>query len=102
MKHLVFDVETDGLVSTKIWCICAVDVNTGDEYSFGPDQLQEGYKLLETADKLIGHNIIGFDIPVVEKFGKVKLRDKTIVDTLVLSRLFNPIREGNHGLERWG
>ncbi len=102
MKHLVFDVETDGIVSTKIWCICALDVNTGDEYSFGPDQLQEGYKLLESADKLIGHNIIGFDIPVVEKFGKVKLRDKTIVDTLVLSRLFNPIREGNHGLERWG
>ena len=102
MKHLVFDVETDGLVSTKIWCICAVDVNTNEEYAFGPDQLQEGYKLLESADKLIGHNIIGFDIPVVEKFGKVKLRDKIIVDTLVLSRLFNPIREGNHGLERWG
>jgi len=102
LKHLVFDVETDGLVSTKIWCICAVDVNTNEEYAFGPDQLQEGYKLLESADKLIGHNIIGFDIPVVEKFGKVKLRDKIIVDTLVLSRLFNPIREGNHGLERWG
>ena len=30
------------------------------------------------------------------------MSNKPLIDTLVLSRLFNPIREGNHGLESWG
>jgi hypothetical protein len=64
--------------------------------------LQKGYELLSKANRLIGHNIIGFDIPMVEKFGGIKLRDKEVIDTLVLSRLFNPTREGGHSLEKWG
>ena len=58
--------------------------------------------MLQAATKLIGHNIIGYDIPVVERLGHIDLSDKKIVDTLVLSRLFKPTREGNHGLEGWG
>ena len=99
---LVFDIETDDLKATKIHCIVAQDVDSGETYKFPPDKLQEGYDLLEKADKLIGHNIIGFDIPMVEKFSKVKLRHKPVVDTLVMSRLFNPVREGGHSLEKWG
>ena len=102
MKSLVFDIETDDLKATKIWCISALDVDTEVQVSFGPSQLQEGLQLLKDADKLIGHNIIGFDIPVIKNLTGVDLTDKNIVDTLVLSRLFNPVREGNHGLERWG
>ena len=99
---LVFDIETDDLKATKIHCIVAQDVDSGKTYKFPPDKLQEGYDLLEKADKLIGHNIIGFDIPMVEKFSKVKLKHKPVVDTLVMSRLFNPVREGGHSLEKWG
>ena len=99
---LVFDIETDDLKATKIHCIVAQDVDSGKTYKFPPDKLQEGYDLLEKADKLIGHNIIGFDIPMVEKFGGVKLSHKPVVDTLVMSRLFNPVREGGHSLEKWG
>jgi len=101
-RELVFDIETDGLVSTCVWCICAIDINTGEEFTFGPDELKEGYAFLHSADKLVGHNIIGFDIPVVEKFSRLSLQHIKLVDTLVLSRLFNPVREGGHGLERWG
>ena len=39
---------------------------------------------------------------MVEKFGNVKLSHKPVVDTLVMSRLFNPVREGGHSLEKWG
>ena len=99
--NLVFDIETDDLKATKIHCIVAQDVDTKEIYKFPPNKLEEGYNLLQSADKLIGHNIIGFDIPMVEKFGDVKLTHK-IVDTLVLSRLFNPMREGGHSLESWG
>ena len=102
MRHLVFDIETDDLKATKIWCICAVDEDTHEEFVFGPDELEEGYAFLHAADKLVGHNIIGFDIPIVEKFSGLSFKDIKLVDTLVLSRLFNPVREGGHGLERWG
>tara|TARA_R100001530_G_scaffold32343_3_gene25421 strand:+ start:939 stop:2669 length:1731 start_codon:yes stop_codon:yes gene_type:complete len=100
--NLVFDIETDDLKATKIHCIVAQDLDTKEIFKFPPNKLEEGYAFLESANKLIGHNIVGFDIPMVEKFGGVKLGGKTIVDTLVLSRLFNPIREGGHSLEVWG
>jgi DNA polymerase I-like protein with 3'-5' exonuclease and polymerase domains len=99
---LVFDIETDDLKATKIHCLVAQDANSGEIFKFPPSNLQEGYELLSKANRLIGHNIIGFDIPMVEKFGGIKLRDKEVIDTLVLSRLFNPTREGGHSLEKWG
>ena len=102
MSNLVFDIEADGLDPTKIHCIVAQDVDTKDVFTFDNTQLDEGYALLKSADKLIGHNIIGYDIPVVERIAGIDLTNKKIVDTLVLSRLFKPTREGNHGLEGWG
>ena len=100
--NLIFDIEANGLDPTQIFCIVAVDVDTQDVYSFGCPDIEEGYKLLQSADKLIGHNIIGYDIPAVKKVADIDLSDKKIVDTLVLSRLFKPTREGGHGLESWG
>ena len=99
---LVFDIETDDLQATLVHCIVAQDVDSGEIFKFPPHKLEEGYKFLATADRLIGHNIIGFDIPMVEKFGGVDLSKKELIDTLVLSRLFNPNRDGGHSLESWG
>ena len=91
---LVFDIETDDLNATKVWCIVAQDPLTGEIFKFTPDELQKGYEFLATADTLIGHNIIGFDIPMIHKFSDVDLSKIPVIDTLVLSRLFNPTREG--------
>ena len=102
MSSLVFDIETDDLKATKIWCLSICDVETEHVDSYWGDRLDLGIKRLEEADKLIGHNIISFDIPVLERLAGAKLSGKKVVDTLVLSRLFNPVREGNHGLESWG
>ena len=99
---LVFDIETDDLQATLVHCIVAQDADSGEIFKFPPNKLEEGYKFLTTADRLIGHNIIGFDIPLVEKFGGVDLSGKEVIDTLVLSRLFNPARDGGHSLESWG
>ena len=99
---LVFDIETDDLKATKIWCLVAQDMDSGKIYKFPPEKLSEGYEMLSNADTLIGHNIIGFDIPMVEKFGGVDLSKIPVIDTLVLSRLFNPNRGGGHSLENWG
>jgi len=101
---LVFDIETDDLDAKKIWCIVAKDLVTEQLYTYGPDQIEEGCKLLCSADELIGHNIIGFDLPVLRDLTRFKTLGvgQKIVDTLVLSRLFDPVREAGHGLKAWG
>lgn len=100
---ILFDIETDGLDATQIFCLVAQDVTTGKVYAYGPDQIDSGISLLERASQLSGHNIVGFDIPVLEKLTRFRLKkDQEIIDTLVLSRLFNPVREGGHSLAVWG
>ena len=101
MKSLVFDIETDSLQPTKIYCMSVLDVETKEQLNFPPSKIEEGIELLESSDKLIGHNIIGFDIPAIQRLYGVDLMSKKIIDTLVLSRLFNPIR-ASHGLKAWG
>ena len=101
MKSLVFDIETDSLQPTKIYCMSVLDVETKEQLNFPPSKIEEGIELLESSDKLIGHNIIGFDIPTIKRLYGVDLLSKKIIDTLVLSRLFNPIR-ASHGLKAWG
>ena len=102
MRKLIFDIETDDLNASKVWCIVVQDSDTGTVYKFAPHKLESGLELLQSADMLIGHNILGFDIPVIKKLLGVDLSDKVLVDTLVLSRLFNPTREGGHSLSMWG
>ena len=97
---LVFDIEADGLDPNNVWCIVAKEVS-GNVYKFDNTQIEEGIKFLQTADTLIGHNIIGYDIPVLEKLYGAKF-DCSIEDTLVMSRLFNPVRENGHSLKAWG
>ena len=98
--EVVFDIETDGLDATKIWCMVIKELN-GPIHKFGPDQLYQGINLLQEADVLIGHNIIGFDVPAIERLYNIKLKGK-IKDTLVMSRLFNPVQENGHSLKTWG
>ena len=53
-------------------------------------------------DAVSGHNIIGFDQPVLEKVWKVCFDRVEIIDTLIMSRLYNPSRDGGHSLANWG
>ena len=99
-SKIVFDIEADGLHPNNVWCIVAKELN-GKIHTFDNTQIEEGIKFLQEADTLIGHNIIGYDIPVLEKLYDVKFNCK-IEDTLVMSRLFNPVRENGHALKAWG
>ena len=98
---LVFDIETDDLKATKIWCIVAIDEDH-TIHTFPPDKIEQGIEFLKTAHTLIGHNILGFDIPVIKELYGVDLYDKKIIDTLVVSRLINPNKEKGHSLKNWG
>ena len=100
--NLVFDIETDGLKPSKIHCIVAVD-EQDKVYTFTPDQIEKGVEFLAEADTLIGHNIIGYDLPVIKKLMGIDLtKSVKIFDTLIVSRLINPNQEGGHSLEMWG
>ena len=78
-------------------------MDTQKVHTFDPNNLEEGVAFLATADKLIGHNIIGFDVPAIKKLYGVDLSENCILrDTLILSRLLNPTREGSHSLKSWG
>ena len=106
MTRVVFDIETDSLKPSRIWCLVAKNIDSGQLYTFGPDQIEDGCDLLERSNYLVGHNILGYDIPVLERLTgrKVVSEDTKVVDTLILSRLFNPTRSGPnaHALATWG
>jgi DNA polymerase I-like protein with 3'-5' exonuclease and polymerase domains len=57
---------------------------------------------VDKADVVVGHNIIGFDGPVLSRIWGVKIPLSKVRDTLVMSRLWNPQLEGGHSLRAWG
>jgi DNA polymerase I len=96
-KTLILDIETDGLDPTKIWC-CATNL-------FGTVYDAETFKAqLATKDvqRIVAHNGIGFDYPVMSKLWGVDWSGYELMDSLVLSRLANPSREAGHSLRQWG
>jgi len=102
MSNLLFDIETDGLNATKIWCIVTIDVDTEEVNAYGPDAILEGITALSNSSRLIGHNIIGFDIPTVDRLYGTNLMDKPCHDTLTMSQALQFKRGHKHGLAGWG
>ena len=88
---LVFDLESDGLYDevTVVHCIVIHDITKQKTFTYGPESIANALNHLETADVLIGHNIIFYDLPVLEKLHNFKFNKQTI-DTLVCSRLIWP------------
>lgn len=100
---VAFDIETDGLNPSRIHCIAAHVIGQDVSEFWTPDRVKyfPAWLVEINAEVLIGHNIIGFDLPALGKllgfewWGEVE-------DTLVMSRLDNPSREGGHSLASWG
>ena len=101
---IVFDIEANGLTPDKVWCIVAHIVGTEEFFEFHGFSLYDFNEWLLGFDncEVIGHNIIGYDIPVLERLLGTDFSKCKITDTLVLSRLANPSRDGGHSLESWG
>ena len=110
----VFDIETNGFLHScdKVHCIVLKNIDTGEILT--PDN-ETAIKKLKEAELIIGHNIIKFDIPVLEKLYSATFTGK-IFDTLVGTRLiFSDIKDkdfsikdfpkdciGKHSLKAWG
>lgn len=100
-NQIVFDIETT-MTADKIWCIVCKHNDTYYQFTDGKN-LNRFEEFAKQTKEFIGHNIIGFDVPVVKKFlGADVFKNCKLTDTLVLSRLLNPILEGGHSLKNWG
>ena len=117
---LVWDIESDGLYDhvTKIHCIVIYDLNSKQTFRYGPDCIGDAIEHLRNADVLIGHNILFYDCPVIEKLTQTNFTGR-IIDTLICTRLIWPKEllyeldteqytevpkklRGSAGLKAWG
>lgn len=126
-KTFLFDIESDGLLDTitTVWCAVIKDVDTNEVFRFRSEEISKAVKKLLTADTIIGHNIIAFDLPALGSVHKMKLPEHIkVIDTLVCCRTIwpdiqakdTPFREkmkkkgfimpdkyfGSHSLGAWG
>jgi len=111
--RLVFDLEANGLLEdvSKLWCIVAYDLDTQETHVFTDNDrkykgIDEGLKFLQKADTLIGHNIIMYDLPVMDLVFGTKF-DSKLIDTYLLSLMLDFNRKlkhsvGRHSLTNWG
>lgn len=122
---LIFDIETDGLLDevTKIHCLIIKDTEDGKVYTYigsKPYEMEEGLDHLASGDLIAGHNVIKYDIPVIQKLYPLFSVDPSkVFDTLVATRLiWAEVKEtdnkllkagtlpgklyGSHSLEAWG
>jgi DNA polymerase-1 len=99
MKKLLIDIETN-LAHDTIWCAVTQDIDTGEVNVFtSPTKLKS---VVQSYDKIVGHNIIGFDAPVLREVWGISIHKSKVIDTLVMSRLNNPVQDGGHSLKNWG
>ena len=119
LTSCVFDIETDGLLDnmTKVHCIVIYDIEKDKMASFTGEETIDALFFLKNFSRIIGHNIISFDLPALKKvyFWEPK-KNQEIIDTLVMSKLIYPDRAvrdakngsidkdmyGRHSLKSWG
>jgi hypothetical protein len=124
----IFDIEANGLLddATSVHCLCIKDIETKEEVSLYGKSLNKKEILNHLNGDIAGHNIIGYDIPLLKKFYGFNLIDilgkEAIWDTYIMSKTLYPDRPmpkgcpdsvinpligkskkiGPHGLEAWG
>ena len=105
---LLFDIETNGLLDevTKLHCIATFDTQTSEEriYSSLTGDLEDGLNALMTAHRLGGHNVIKYDIPVLQKlYPTFHFNKSRVFDTLIAARLiWTNLKDTDAGLLKSG
>jgi DNA polymerase I len=128
MRDVTWDIEGDDLLDnlTTVHCLVIKDLDTGQRLSCTDaspkyPSIAEGLEVLRKAKRHYGHNLIGYDIPGLQKLypGFELAPDAKVFDTLVMvQQRFAHIKEsdyercaagklpshlaGSHGIEAWG
>jgi len=93
---IFLDIETN-TSHDVIWC-CVTKKDNETKIWTKPDGLQSYLQ----DQSIVGHNLIGFDAFHLNRLWNTRIRLSQCIDTLVLSRLLNPNREGGHSLDAFG
>ena len=123
MTALLFDLESTGLLrcGSRLHCIVARDLAEPNQtivYDNREDRpMEKGVEHLLRADVLIGHNIAGYDIPLLKERYDFDYQGE-VLDTFVLSCIYYPTIAdkdferrpdgmppklfGSHSLKAWG
>ena len=96
---IVFDVEANGLLdkATKIHCLSYTSDGKDYKTIFDYSDMRD---LILSQHGLVGHNIIRYDVPLIEKILGIKIKAR-LFDTLPMSWVLNYNRS-KHGLESFG
>jgi DNA polymerase I-like protein with 3'-5' exonuclease and polymerase domains len=97
--RILLDIETT-LAHDKIWCVVTKDIDTGEVRVW--KEATDLREFIKDATLIVAHNGIAFDFHLLIKLWNCQISLKKVKDTLVLSRLLNPSREGGHSLAAWG
>ena len=106
-SNVIVDIETDDLDATVIHVVCTRVIGTEDRRVFTSSPTS-GHPLsdlgayLSEFNTLVGHNIIGFDVPVLNRLLGLGLDPDKTRDTMLLSQLLWPDRPDGHSLKAWG
>jgi DNA polymerase I-like protein with 3'-5' exonuclease and polymerase domains len=99
MKRIAIDIETN-MAHSVISLAVTQDIDTGETRKW---KAQTGlWEYLKDATLIVAHNLIGFDAVHLNRLWKTKIGLKQAYDTLIVSRLLEPSREGGHSLDAWG
>jgi len=94
---IIFDIETNGINPDKIHCMVYVDTEGDVSKTTHTDDYDCMRDVLLSAKGLVGHNIIRYDVPVLERLLSIDIKAR-LFDTLPMSWVLNPTRP-KHGLD---
>ena len=97
---MIIDLETNGLLNdaTRIHCAAIHYCDDNQTDSYNDERIGKGMSSpvvraiqhIEMADYIIGHNIVGFDLPIIKSIYAWFNPIGIVIDTLLLSRLYHP------------
>ena len=97
--RIALDIETNMAHDVIHLCVTQ-DIDTGEVKVWkAPTGL---WDYLKDATLIVAQNGLSFDFPILNKLWKTKIGLKKAYDTLIVSRLLEPTRDGGHSLDAWG
>lgn len=97
--RIVLDIETN-LAHDKIHVVVTKDIDTGEVKVW--KQANNLREYLKDVSLIVGHNVISFDVPTLNRLWMTTIQLNQMYDTLIVSRLLDPSLENGHSLAAWG
>ena len=123
MKTLFFDIETNAIEDWSnltdlhtVHCLSIYDPTIPKMITYHGAGIQNGLQELAKADRIVGHNVIGFDLPALSKMYSFHPPLIRVLDTMVMAKCivadvrnddflrnkFDKSLIGSHSLKAWG